>query len=95
MVERESRYQVGDMTHYGEVILIVPTLMWPNESVDQGVVVKLDPASLGTWCADSVLGKPPTSYDKIEFSPITVDTTGFLSFCSELNCLVHGCLRNF
>ena len=47
IVERESPYQVGDMTHYGEVILLLPPVLWLNDGVEQGVVVKLDPASLG------------------------------------------------
>jgi hypothetical protein len=74
IVENEALYQVGDTTHYGEVILIVPPALL-DDSVKQGVVVKLDPASLGTWCEESVMEKPPTSYDKIQFFPISV------SFC--------------
>jgi hypothetical protein len=70
IVERDSPYQIGDMTHYGEVILIVPALLF-GDDVDQGVVVKLDSSSLGTWCEESVVEKPPASYDKIQFSPIS------------------------
>jgi hypothetical protein len=44
IIERESPYQVGDMTHYGEVILNLPPALL-DEAVGQGVVVKLDPAS--------------------------------------------------
>jgi len=77
VVGRESPYQVGDVTHYGEVILILPSMLWLNDGVEQGVVVKLDPASLGIWCEESVMEKPPTSYDRIEFSPISVDTVGW------------------
>lgn len=76
IVERESPYQVGDMTHYGEVILMVPPVLL-NDGVEQGVVVKLDPSSLGTWCEESVMEKPPSSYDRIEFFPISVDTVGW------------------
>jgi len=76
IVERESPFQVGDMTHYGEVILMVPPILL-NDGVQQGVVVKLDPSSLGTWCEESVMEKPPSSYDRIEFFPISVDTVGW------------------
>jgi len=70
-VERDSPYQVVDMTHYGEVVLIMPHILWLNDNVEQGVVVKLDPLSLGIWCEESVMDKPPSSYDKIEFVPIS------------------------
>ena len=46
IVEKESPYQVGDTTHYGEVILIMPPALL-NDGVQQGVVVQLDPASHG------------------------------------------------
>src|SRR4029077_6417840 len=36
IVERDSPYQVGDMTHYGEVILLLPPDVL-NEGVEQGV----------------------------------------------------------
>jgi len=77
IVERGSPYQVGDMTHYGEVILLLPPVVWLNDGVEQGVVVKLDPASLGTWCEESVMDKPPTSYDKIQFFPISGTMAGW------------------
>jgi hypothetical protein len=77
IVERESLYQVGDMTHYGEVILILPAILSLNDDVEQSVVVKLDPKSLGIWCEESVMEKPPTSYERIEFSPISVNTLGW------------------
>lgn len=70
IVESESPYQVGDVTHYGEVILLMPPGVL-NDGVEQGVVVRLDSASLGTWCEESVMEKPPTSYDKIQFFPIS------------------------
>ena len=76
VVERESLYQVGDMTHYGEVILMLPSILL-SDGVEQGVVVKLDPTSLGTWCEESVMEKPPTSYDKIQFSPISGARAGW------------------
>jgi hypothetical protein len=76
IVERESQYEVGDMTHYGEVILILPSIMLRNDDVEQSIVVKLDPTSLGIWCEESVREKPPSSYDRIEFSPIAVNRVG-------------------
>ena len=48
-----------------------------NGGVEQGVVVKLDPASLDTWCEESVMERPPTSYDRIQFSPINASTLGW------------------
>jgi len=77
IVEREFPYGVGDMTHYGEVILILPPILWLNDGVEQGVVVKLDPTSSSTWCEESVMERPPTSYDKIQFSPISGATAGW------------------
>lgn len=76
IVEREFPYQIGDLTHHGEVILNVPPALL-DDAVEQGVVVKLDPASVGTWCEESVMEKPPTSYDKIQFSPINVAMGGW------------------
>jgi hypothetical protein len=64
------------MAHYGEVLLILPPVLL-DDAVEQGVVVKLDPASLGTWCEESVMEKPPTSYDRIEFVPISGATAGW------------------
>lgn len=58
------------MTHYGEVVLMLPGTIWPSDKVEQGVVVKLDPMSLGTWCEESVREPLPTLYDKVQFSPI-------------------------
>jgi hypothetical protein len=77
VVERDSPHQVGDMTHYGEVILLLSSVLWLNDGVEQGVVVKLDPASLGTWCEKSVMEKPPTSYDKIQYFPISGTMAGW------------------
>jgi len=77
IVERESTYQVGDMTHYGEVILILPSVLWLNDGVEQDVVVKLDPTSLSTWCEESAMERPPTSYGKIQFFPTSMATAGW------------------
>jgi len=75
IVEMESPYKVVDVTHYGEVILLMPPDVL-GDDVEQGVVVKLDPASLNTWCEESVMEKPPTSYDKIHFTPINAGIIG-------------------
>jgi hypothetical protein len=75
IVERETPYQVGDITHYGEVILLMPPDVL-NDGVEQGVVVKFYPASLGWSCMESVMEKPPTSYDKIQFTPINENALG-------------------
>jgi hypothetical protein len=34
-IERESPYHVGDVTHYGEVILLLPSVLWANDDVEQ------------------------------------------------------------
>ena len=70
IIERKSPYQLGDMTHYGEVVLLLPDILWLNDDVQQGVVVNLDPLRLDVWCEESVMEKPPTSYNKIQFFPI-------------------------
>lgn len=76
VVEREIPYQVGDITHYGEVILLLPPDV-VSDGAEQGVVVKLDPASLGRWCEESVMEKPPTSYHRIHFTPINENVLGW------------------
>lgn len=75
VVEMESPYKVGDVTHYGEVVLLIPPDVI-GDDVEQGLVVTLDPASLNTWCEESVMEKPPTSYDKIHFTPINAGIIG-------------------
>jgi hypothetical protein len=77
IVGRESLYGVGDSTHYGQVVLILPAIQPFTDDVDQSVVVKFDPTSVGRWCEESVFEKPPSSYDKIQIVPITVDTVGW------------------
>jgi hypothetical protein len=77
IVEREPPYSVGDTTHYGEVISILPPIQPFTDGVDQSVVIKLDPTSIGRLCEESVFDKPPSSYDKIQFRPISVDTVGW------------------
>jgi hypothetical protein len=74
IIERDAPYNVGEMTHYGAAIVIPPPIPPFIDDVDQSVIVKLNPESVNTWCEDSVFDKPPTSYDKIEFFPIVVDT---------------------
>lgn len=72
-------YAMGEMTHYGEVILIPPALPPFTEQADQSVVVRLNPASLGTQPDESITPKAPKYYNKIEFHPIHVDKFGYLS----------------
>jgi len=56
IVERESLYQVGGYDPLrGSHLILPPALL--NDGVEQGVVVKLDPSSLGTWCEESVMEK--------------------------------------
>ena len=77
IIEAKSAYQVGDMSHYGEVVLILPLLMFPNDGIEQAVVVERDSGEMGTLCEESVYERPPDSYDMIEFAPIAVDTSGW------------------
>jgi len=76
IVGREAPYGVGDMTHYGAVIQIPPPIPPFTDDTDQSVVVKLNPTSLATRPQESLLEKPPSSYNKIEFFPILVDKLG-------------------
>lgn len=78
-IERDAPYSVGDATHYGPVITIPPPIPPFSDDVEQSVIVNLNPASVNTWCEESVFEKPPSSYNKIEFFPIQVDTHGYLS----------------
>jgi hypothetical protein len=73
ILERESFYALGDMTHYGEVIQIPPPIPPFNEDADQSVIVRLNLDAIPSRPEESVFEKPPTSYAKIEFFPIPVD----------------------
>jgi len=79
IIERDAPYSVGETTHYGAVIVIPPPIPPFTDDVDQSVIVKLNPASVSTWCEESVFDKPPNSYNKIQVFPISVDTLGYLS----------------
>jgi len=76
IVEVEAAYQIGDATHYGPVLMIGPDIPPFNEDTEQSVVVNLDPATINSHPDESVYPKPPSSYNKIEFFPIQVDTFG-------------------
>jgi len=78
-VEMDALYPVGQMTHYGEVVLIPPPLPPFSDGADQSVIVKLIPASLSTLPDESITPRPPKSYNKIEFFPILVDKHGYFS----------------
>src|SRR5437879_5581565 len=78
IVEEVLPYAVGDVTHYGEVIEILPPIPPFNDDSDQSIVVKLDAESLITRAEKSVLEKPPSYYNKIEFFPIHVSALGSL-----------------
>lgn len=78
-VEMDALYSVGEMTHYGEVVLIPPPLPPFSDGADQSVIVKLIPASLSRLPDESITPRPPKSYNKIEFFPIVVDKHGYLS----------------
>jgi len=78
IVEVDAAYQIGDATHYGPVVMIAPDIPPFNEDAEQSVVVNLDPATINSCPDESVYPKPPSSYNKIEFFPIQVDTIGYL-----------------
>ena len=78
-IKKDALYSVGEITHYGEVILIPPPIPPFSDEVDQSVVIKLNPASLSTLPEESVIPKPPKFYNKIEFFPILVDEHGYFS----------------
>lgn len=79
VVEEETLYAVGQMTHFGEVIKITPPIAPFNDEADQSVIVQIDPSSLGTRPDNSIFEKPPSTYNKIEFFPILVDMLGHWS----------------
>jgi hypothetical protein len=78
ILEEDFPYSVGDATHYGVVIKIPPPIAPFNEGVDQSVIVKLNPDSLAMRPEQSVFPQPPSSYNKIQFFPVLVDTFGYL-----------------
>ena len=79
ILEEEAPYGVGTVTHYGAVIEIAPPIPPFDEGADQSVIVKINPATLGTPPDNSIFEKPPSSYNKIEFFPILVDMLGHWS----------------
>jgi hypothetical protein len=66
-IERETQYSVGELTHYGPVIAIAPSVL--DEDVDQNVIVKLDPTSLGARPPESVLENPHPRMTRSNCSP--------------------------
>jgi hypothetical protein len=79
IVEVHAAYQIGDATHYGPVVMITPDIPPFNQDTEQSVVVNLDPTTINSHPDESVYPKPPSSYNKIEFFPIQVDTFGYLN----------------
>jgi hypothetical protein len=73
IVKRDTPHTVGEMTHYGPVIALPP---FADDESDQSVIVQLNPASLNARPNESVLERPPSSYDKIQLFPIQVDPFG-------------------
>jgi len=76
-VELPNPYSVGDMTHYGEVVLIAPPIPPFTDDADQAVMVKLIPSKLSSRPEESIQEPEPTSYDRIKFFPIHVDRFGY------------------
>jgi hypothetical protein len=79
IVEVDAAYQVGDATHYGPIMMIAPDIPPFNGDAEQSVVVDLDPATINSYPDESIYPKPPSSYNKIEFFPIQVETFGYLN----------------
>lgn len=74
IVERSTAYSVGDMTHYGPVIMLPP---FADEESDLSVIVQLNPASLSIRPDESVSERPPSSYQKVQLFPIHVASSWF------------------
>jgi hypothetical protein len=74
VVNGDTAYAIGDMTHYGPVIAFPP---FADEESDLSVIVQLNPASLSTRPEESVREKPPSSYQKIQLFPIQVSPFSF------------------
>jgi len=73
IIERDTPYAIGDMTHYGEVIKLPPSGLFVDDA-EQAVIVKLIPESLAVRPYESIYPQPPSFYNKIELFPIHVDT---------------------
>ncbi len=73
IVERPQPYDVGDTTHYGQVIGIPPPGLFTDDA-EQCVIVKLNPNSLAVAPDESIYPKAPAFYNKIEFFPIHAAT---------------------
>jgi hypothetical protein len=69
IVERDNPHVIGELTHYGPVIALPP---FADDESDQSVIVQLSPTSLSVRPDESVLERPPASYDKIQLLPIHV-----------------------
>jgi hypothetical protein len=74
IVERETAYSLGEMTHYGPVITFPP---FADDESDLSVIVQLNPASLSTRPDESVSERPPSTYDKVQLFPIQVNAYPF------------------
>lgn len=78
LIENPTLYSVGEMTHYGTVVAIPPAMeAYTGAEADQSVVVKTNPSSLTVRPDESLVDKPPSSYNKITFFPIHVDRFGW------------------
>jgi hypothetical protein len=74
IVERDTPHVIGEMTHYGPVIGLPP---FADHESDQSVIVQLNPPSLNVRPDESVLERPPSSYEKIQLFRIYVDPFPF------------------
>jgi hypothetical protein len=72
-VEEDSLYSIGEATDFGQVIAILPSIPPFVNDVDQSVLVKVDPGNQTTRAVKSVFGHLPSSYERFNFVPISVD----------------------
>jgi hypothetical protein len=72
-VERPDLYLIGEITHYGPVLLFLPLFASLSGDVNQSVVVKLDPASISRRPVESVNAPKEGVFSRIRFFPILAD----------------------
>ena len=78
-VERSDIYQIGDATHYGPVLSLLPPFATRSVDVDQGIVVKVDPASVSIKPIESVNAPKLDTFNKIRYFPVRVNWLGNLT----------------
>ena len=76
-IEKNDLYQIGDMTHYGPVISLLPFPAGRSGDVNQSASCQIDAASMATRPIESIRNKKPHAR-QIRFFPIRADPLGYL-----------------